>query len=203
MGRFSLVLIALLLSLGVTACAGLENYSESRFSSKSFKSYNYQAVDRLLKDADKKIKKDAPMLVTTIGETNNVEASSTFGRTLSEQVGARLAQQGYKIAELKLRQGISIQESTFEPKNSGEFLLSRNVNEISTKHKAATAITGTYTVGVKKVLVNLRLIDIRTGNIITAYDYEIPKTDDVEAMLGNLGDRKKVQPNYFTRGSDY
>lgn len=175
----SLLTVGLLLS----ACATDNMPTDSR----SLMSYNYTAVDKLMaQSTGKNITKATPMLVGTIGDVNNVESSSTLGRAITEQISARLAQKGYKVAELKLRQGISIQQGgSYNPGASGEYLLSRDVRDISGEHKAAAAITGTYSVGVNKVLINLRLIDIRSGNVITAYDYVLPKTVDIRAMTSN------------------
>jgi hypothetical protein len=51
------------------------------------------------------------------------------------------------------------------------------------------AVAGTYSVGDTVVLVNLRLLDVRTGNIITAYDYTLPKTKDVFVMSGGVPEK--------------
>lgn len=169
-------------------------------SSKSLMSYNYAAVDALMAKAGKSITKNTPMLVGTVGNVNNVETSSTLGRTITEQISAHLAEKGYKVAEMKLRQGISVQEGGLNSAGTGEFLLSRNVREISGEHKAAAAVTGTYSVGADTVLVNLRLIDIRSGNIITGYDYVLPKTADVAVMTRGANGG---QSNFFTSGGDF
>ncbi|MBU6234233.1 MAG: hypothetical protein KGQ41_00160 [Alphaproteobacteria bacterium] len=185
MSRLLLLALSLVATIGLSACSSLESPPPS--SMRSFKTYNYDAVDALLDRAGKNITKTTPMLVGTVGDVNDVESSSTLGRTITEQVSGRLAQKGYKVAELKLRQGINVQQGGVTPAASGEFLLSRDVRNISAEHKAAAAITGTYSVGASKVLVNLRLIDIRSGNVITGYDYELPKTADVMAMISNKG----------------
>jgi TolB-like protein len=160
--------------------------------------YNYAAVDALMSRARGRVNQNTPMLVGTIGNVNDVESSSTLGRAITEQLSARLAQKGYKVAELKLRQGISVQRGGIDPSASGEYLLSRDVRNIAGEHKAAAALTGTYSVGAENVLVNLRLIDIRSGNLITGYDYVLPKTADVSAMSysANMGGK----PGFFSMG---
>lgn len=183
MARFSVIALALIALVSLSACESLESPPPS--SARTFKTYTYNAVDELMSRAGSKITKATPMLVGTIGDVNDVETSSTLGRTITEQVSGRLAQKGFKVAELKLRQGINVQRGGLSPENSGEFLLSRDVRNISAEHKAAAAITGTYSVGANRVLVNLRLIDIRSGNVITGYDYELPKTADVMAMVSS------------------
>lgn len=172
---------------------------------KSLARYNYEAVDDLLKGAGAQITKETPLLVSTIGDVNNVETSSTLGRTISEQLSARLAQKGYTVAELKLRSGISIQNGGLSPATSGEYLLSRNVSEIAGEHKAAAALTGTYAVGAKNVMVSLRLIDIRSGTLITAYDYVLPKTADITSMLvsGTGNSASVIGGGFFIGASNF
>lgn len=186
----SILSVTLLLGACATGPGGLPT------DSRSLMSYNYAAVDKLMSQSGRNITKSTPMLVSTVADVNNVESSSTLGRAITEQVSARLAQKGYKIAELKLRQGISVQQGgTYNPGASGEYLLSRDVRDISGEHKAAAAITGTYSVGQTQVLVNLRLIDIRSGSVITAYDYVLPKTVDIRAMT--MASDPAVAPSAF------
>jgi len=182
MSRFLLAL-ALIVSVALTACDTTTNPAGVSPSTKTLVSYNYAAVDALMTRAGKAVGKETPMLVGTIGNVNNVETSSTLGRAITEQLSARLAQKGYKVAELKLRQGISIQRGGLDAASSGEYLLSRDVSEIAGQHKAAIAMAGTYSEGASNVLVNLRLVDIRSGNVVTAYDYVLPKNADTIAML--------------------
>ncbi len=181
MTRILLLLSCLLL----TACAGglANDMTGFQTSSRSLMSYNYNAVDSVLWRAGKAINKNTPMLVSTIADVNKVNSSSALGRTISEQLSAHLAEEGYKVAQMKLRQGITIQQGGLTDSSAGEFLLSRDVREVAGEHKASAAITGTYSVAADHVLVNLQLIDLRTGNLITGYDYVLPKTADVVALL--------------------
>lgn len=191
MSSFASYFLTALAVVGLTACAMVPE-SPPIPRARTLMTYNYNATDALMSRAGKTVTKATPMLVGTIGDVNNVESSSTLGRTITEQVSARLAQKGYKIAELKLRQGISIQTGGLSPETSGEYLLSRDIRNISTEHKAAAAVTGTYSVGASNVLVNLRLIDIRTGNIITGYDYVLPKSPDIASMAHGSSNSKST-----------
>lgn len=196
--RFLSMILALMLAASLSACRSGMTADGYQISSKSLVSYNYAGVDALMAKAGKMVNKNTPMLVGTVGNVNNVETSSTLGRTISEQVSTRLAQKGYKVAEVKLRQGISVQNGgSMSAASSGEFLLSRDVRNIAGEHKAGAVITGTYSVGADTVLVNLRLIDVRSGNVITGYDYSLPKTADVAAMTWNTQDGK---PSFFGAG---
>lgn len=196
--RFLSMILGFVMVLALAGCAETRTPDGHYISSKSLMSYNYAGVDALMTKAGKMVNKNTPMLVGTIGNVNNVETSSTLGRTISEQLSTRLAQKGYKVAEVKLRQGISVQNGgSMSQASTGEFLLSRDVRNIAGEHKAGAVITGTYSVGADTVLVNLRLIDVRTGNVLTGYDYVLPKTADVAAMTWNTQEGK---PSFFTSG---
>ncbi len=195
MPRLLTVFACLLMTLSLAACGTSHDINGFSTSKKSLMNYNYAAVDALMNRAGRSVNKSTPMLVGTIGNVNNVESSSTLGRAITEQISSFLAQRGYKVAEMKLRQGISITQGNYNGSYAGEYLLSRDARQISGEHKAAAAITGTYAVGADTVLVNLRLVDIRTGNVITGYDYTLPKTPDVAAMTNNMGTGSKG--NFF------
>lgn len=168
------------------------SYAQSR-EGKDLVAYNYQAVDLLVKRAGTRITKASPLIVATVVDVNNVETSSALGRTITEQLGSRLAQLGYRVSEMKLRQGVSIQEGLENSKEAGEFVYSRNTDVISNEQRAVAALTGTYTVAKDQVLVNIRLVDVRTSQLITAYDYVLPRSADVSA----LANTRTNAPAYF------
>ena len=111
-----------------------------------------------------------------------------------------MAEQGYKVTEMKLRQGITIQDGGLTNAGAGEYLLSRDVRDVAGEHKAAAAVTGTYAIAANTVLVNLHLVDLRTGTIITGYDYTLPKTEDIATLSRNS---TGGHTTFFTRGSDF
>lgn len=151
--------------------------------------YAYVGADRLIRQARLGVTVDTPLLVGTIGDVNNVETSNALGRMVTEQISARFVQRGYQVAELKLRSSVNIQDNRLGSQSAGEYLLSRDVRAIAGEHKAAGIVTGTYAVADKDVLFNLRIIDVAQGNVLAATDFTIPRTDDVDALLGDGGDK--------------
>ena len=73
---------------------------------------------------------------------NNLEESSSFGRIIAEQITSRFTQLGHKVIELKLRQN-----SIFIKEGQGEFILSRDVHELSKTYNASAVVVGTYADG--------------------------------------------------------
>jgi len=143
---------------------------------KPLSNYSYSAADSLMSRARGSVTAATPLLVATIGNVDSVETSSPLGRMISEQISSRLSQRGYNVSEMKLRSSINVTEG-------GEYILSRDPAAITAEHQAAAAVTGTYTRAGDHVLVNLRLIDLGSGRIVTSYDYTMPMTDDIRSLL--------------------
>lgn len=115
--------------------------------------------------------------MATLVNINNLEQSSTLGRTVSEQVGTRLANMGYAVKEVKLRGTLFVKSDT------GELLLSRELKDISASHKAQAVVVGTYSYANEYVYLNIKLVDVN-NTIISGYDYALPVEPIIKSMLG-------------------
>lgn len=118
----------------------------------------------------------APVVVGTLVQIDNLDQSSSFGRMVSEQIAARMAYAGVPVVELKLR------NSLYMSKDGGEFLLSRELKDLTLAHKANLAVVGTYAVANQEVLVTVKAVDVSTNKVIAAHSYSIPKMA-VSSML--------------------
>ncbi|MGA1979652.1 MAG: FlgO family outer membrane protein [Sedimentisphaerales bacterium] len=138
---------------------------------------NYKAAEYLVEKLPEEMFKDSPLLVASFVNVDDLNQSSTFGRTVSEQISSRLKQLGYTAIEMKLRTTIFIKEG------SGEFLLSRELSDISTKHRAQAVVVGSYAAASDRVYLTVRVINVTDSTILASYDYNIPMTRDIFKML--------------------
>lgn len=138
---------------------------------------NYKAVEYLSGKLPKDMLKDSPLLVASLVNVDNLSESSTFGRMVSEQISSRFKQFGYTTIELKLRTTIFIKEG------SGEFMLSRELSDIITKHRAQAVVVGTYAIASDRVYLTVRIVNAENSAILASYDYNVPMTRDVFKML--------------------
>lgn len=145
---------------------------------------NYRAADSLIKDSrTDKLYLSSPVLITSFVNIDDVQHSSTFGRIIAEQIGSRIAQQGYKVIEMKMRtDNIFIRGNTFRG-DEGEFMLSRELRDISLKHNAQVVVVGTYAESQRRVYVTAKLVRTSDSVILTSYDYELPVGPDTKRML--------------------
>ncbi|MFP8967954.1 FlgO family outer membrane protein [Pokkaliibacter sp. CJK22405] len=119
-----------------------------------------------------------PVMVASYVNIDELSESSTLGRTLAEQMASSLTQQGIPVVELKLRNALFIQEG------NGEFLLSRELKDISRSHQAQMVVVGTYAVARQNVYVSTRLVRVADNRIMASDDYRLPMDGDVRSMAG-------------------
>jgi len=124
------------------------------------------------------------VLVATMVDINDLERASPLGRLVSEQVSSRLAQHGIAVNELKLRGNLYIDKS------QGEFLLSREIKNISEVQGADYVITGTYAESNDSVYFTLKLIRANDSRVSNAFNFKIQKNTSISGLLRSPG---KVQ----------
>ena len=142
-------------------------------------SASYYIADTLEDNLMQPISLNQPILVASFVDVNRLEQSSTFGHIISEQIGSRFAQKGYKIIEMKLRQ-----DSVFFKKEKGEFLLSRDCQALSKEYDSSAVIVGTYAYGYKKLYVSARIVRVSGSEVIASADYGIPmKFEEMDILM--------------------
>ncbi|MDR0673967.1 MAG: hypothetical protein LBF93_10035 [Zoogloeaceae bacterium] len=138
---------------------------------------SYRAVDTLIAQAGESLSPQHPLIIATLVNINALEESSPLGRLVSEQLGARLAQRGYKVAELKIRQKL------YMKRHEGELMLTREIRDIAQQHDAQALVIGTYAEGADRVFINLKLTQIESNIALAAVDYALPLDMNIRALL--------------------
>lgn len=169
------VLLAAALSLA--GCASAPKEPES-INAGDYISTTYAAVDHLLTqvEVNKSLTGD-PIIVATLVNIDELSESSRLGRSVSEQVAARLTQRGFKVIELKLRGNLFVQRA------QGELLLSRELKDITLSHQAQAVVVGTYSAAKNFIHVNLKMVSGNNQQALAATDYGLPLDANTRAML--------------------
>lgn len=142
-----------------------------------FMAANRAAITAVMAGIEAKYRGEAPVLVATVVNINNVTVASPMGRTLSEQYASFMVDGGFNVKEMKLRESIFIREET------GELMLSREVKEIARVNRAALVLVGTYSVADSVTFVNLKVVRTEDGRIMTGHTYVLPNDRDVRKLL--------------------
>jgi len=175
MMKTHIAILALALSLG--ACTT----GPTRPAAMSVEDYigkTYDAVDQMLSQAERsQFNKLEPIIVATLVNIDELAESSRLGRSISEQVASRMTQRGYQVVELKLRGDLFVKRS------EGELLLSREIKDISLRHKAQAVVVGTYAMAEKFVHVNLKVVTGDTHHALAAIDYGLPMDENTKTLI--------------------
>ncbi|MDM8552617.1 FlgO family outer membrane protein [Desulfobacterales bacterium HSG2] len=139
---------------------------------------SYEAADTLISQVKPPLIPHQAVLMASFVNIDNLEESSTFGRSIAEYIGTRFTQNGYKVIEMKLRKSI------FMKRGAGEFLLSRDLKLISTRHNAQAIVVGTYSVAKSVIYVSARIIKLSDSSILSAHAYKLPLGKNARKMLG-------------------
>jgi TolB-like protein len=162
-------------------CAAQQPLARADFWDGNLVTVGYTIADQLADNGAQSIGPSDMLIVASFVNINNLEESSSFGRITPEQIASRFAQRGQPIIELKLRQN-----SIFISEGKGEFMLSRDLREISKTHNASAVVVGTYADGRDRLYVSARMVRPTDNLIIAACDYGIPMaTNTMNVMLRN------------------
>lgn len=119
-----------------------------------------------------------PIVAASFVNIDQLMQSSTLGRLIPEYVGSRMAQYGFNIIEIKLRQ-----DSVFIKKDSGEFVLTRDLRHLNPLQDLHAVLVGTYAVSDQFVFVSARIVRVQDNMLIAGHDYEIPLDSVVRTLL--------------------
>lgn len=158
----------------IVLIAGCQSFSRNRVAAPlppvnklSISALNAAAAHRLASELAISEHQNGTGLVTTFVDMNDLAVTSPLGRLISEQVSAHLSQHDLKIRETRFTP-----DRIFIEPRAGEFALSREVQKIATEANASFIITGTYMTASQSLFVVARAIDVRTGVVIAAANYE-------------------------------
>lgn len=138
---------------------------------------HHDAVKYLIRMAGTELQPNSRMIAASFADVNNLTQSSTFGRMASQNLVSAFVIEGYSFVEMLMRSSVYIDQ------REGEFLLSREVADISAQHNAPIVLVGTYAVADDNVFVTARLIRTADNVIIASYDYAVPYTRDMRSLV--------------------
>lgn len=123
----------------------------------NLKERNYAAADYLVSRSGSVINKKTVLVPEPLMHVNNTGMTSPFGEEVTSQIAERFAQLGYNVR--------LVQENPLHP---------RPVASVSPD--AGVAIGGTYEPHWNSADIKLRLIERKTGRILSSFDYALPVT---------------------------
>ena len=165
--------------LALAGCAQTGLGSHGSVSANNFIQANYKAAENLQAQLASRAAGNSTLLVATLANIDALDRSSTLGRLVSEQVSARFTQGGYRMIEMKF------QNSVYMARGQGELMLTRQVHELANAYSAEAVIVGSYGTSKEYVLINLKVVEPATNQVLAVYDYSLPIDENVRMLLRN------------------
>lgn len=174
---FASVAAALALSFGVSGCSTLDSGPPALYQSMG--DIVYGATDQLASRVSTKyIRKNGPVIVTTIVSVDDLSRSSTFGRLSSQLILSKLAARGFLVKDVTYMKGVlDINQQT------GELVLSRDARRLSKEYGAQGVVVGTYAVGGDSIYLNMRMLSTADGRVISSASAVIPRDRDTSPLV--------------------
>jgi len=190
-------------ALGLTGCAN--NLVSNPFAGPgvNLTATSYDAADRLLQQAKMALTQTTPLQVAPLTDINHPNEITAFGRTVSNQIGARFVQLGFNVSIPGFDEMMLAREQAQGPAGGARPIEEGDMgaplpgaapynNIPRAAPSGGVMITGQYVVAQKDVLVNLRIVEQGSNRILGAYDYSVPLSSDIRTMV-----RTKAQRNSF------
>jgi len=122
---------------------------------------------------------DDGLVVCSFVELKKLTRTSSFGRYLADGLINAFQQRQYRVVDIRKTTDILVQAGR------GEYGLSRNPGRIRGEATAGAVLTGTYTLGDGKVLVNARIIDNRDSTVLSSASVILPVTPLIRQLLAD------------------
>lgn len=143
---------------------------------------NYGAADMLLQQSQAKLSQNTVLALGALQDLKVPNNKAPFGRIVASQVGARFVQLGYNVhmpddigtvsaGDMPAAPATPVMKA---PLNSGKGVSVGN---------SQAMITGHYARSGDEIMVNIRVVDMGSGQIWGSYDYSVPVNNEIVEMI--------------------
>ncbi len=140
---------------------------------------HYAVADYLIQQASTFIKRGDLIVAEPLTDIQTPEMGTTIAKLIPEQIGVRLSQLGYRI-------------------DLGAVTTTPDTNylrpSLTNGEEAEFVLTGHYLRRRKALDVKVRIVDIRKGTIVAAFDYTIPNDQQIRDLSEPQAKIMKVTP---------
>ncbi len=117
------------------------------------------------------------LILTTVVDIDNLYATSRFGRTLTESLSTSLFRHGFGVVEIRKASRILVRSQ------AGELMLSRDAKLLASDQNANVILTGTYSLTPQTVIVNLKLTDAASQQVLSVAGMELQRSMTINHLL--------------------
>jgi len=124
-------------------------------------------ADQLIRNTDLTQFSENPVAITSFVNLENFEETSRMGEIIAENMVHELQVRGHKVIDFKMMPYIRVTES-------GDFVRSREIDELMTQHNINVVLTGTYVFHSDGLVINARMMEFESGVVVSSAQSSIP-----------------------------
>ncbi|MBU0481888.1 MAG: hypothetical protein KKG47_12385 [Proteobacteria bacterium] len=140
-----------------------------------------EITNQLTVNLRKDLAPDHRMILTTFVNIDDLYETSRFGRAITESLATRMFRKGFGVVEIRKMSEVMVR------KNGGELALTRDTSLLSGQHKVEAVVTGTYTLTPDTLILNVRMLEAATQDVLSVAGLEVQRSHLLNAMLA-VGD---------------
>ena len=111
---------------------------------------------------------ETPMAILSIVDMNDFKKTSPAAKRISENLIHEMQVRGYKVIDYKAMNQIEIDKN-------GEYVFSRAMKDLKNQRVATCALSGTYAKYKDGMVINCRIIDIKTSIVLSTAQVFVPR----------------------------
>ncbi len=108
-----------------------------------------------------KMRTNKAVLITSFVRLDDLKKTSEFGRILSESLINELSNRGFNVVEFRGQVSVSVSDK-------GEYFITRDISKLKNTIESTYVVVGTYSRQYGKIMLNARVIDNASGQIISS-----------------------------------
>ena len=117
---------------------------------------NQLSVNNKLQTAD-----TGTITLTSFVDLIKLNQTSQFGRVVGESLFSELFVRGFNVTDFRGQDAISVNKT-------GEFFITRDITKLSSEVSNTYILVGTYSKIDQNVIINARILDNKTGKLVTS-----------------------------------
>lgn len=166
---------AMLLALLLAACADVPWQSGAVKDDDITREVGRAASQLMRGSPDRDV--DCCLIVTSFANVDALGQSSRFGRMVAQMFAAALVDAGHPITELLLS------DTIFISRQSGEFVLTRDIANLAQEYSAEALVVGTYAIARDRVYITTKLVRARDARVLSAHSFELALGPNLQQMI--------------------
>jgi len=179
-GLYFMLLVVLNLILGCALQSGPQGQTMSVVTPDFF-GIGDDLASQLAARLRKPLGNNKRLIMTTVVNVDDLYQSSRFGRTLTETLATRLFTHGFGVVEIRKSADLLLKNS------SGELMLTRDAALLAEEFETDAVAVGTYAVTPNSVIVNVRLLDATSQDVLSVAGLEIARSENINYLLNMSG----------------